>query len=102
MRWFRMMPAAIAAIATLGATALVTAAIAASPGLRTLPQQAPSAAAAACPASLDRLDAYVRAQMEARHLPGLSLAVVKDGKVDTARAYGLSNLEVQAPATTQT
>jgi CubicO group peptidase (beta-lactamase class C family) len=76
----------LAAIAALAATALGPAA------------PAPTG----CPASVDRLDVYVRAQMEAHHLPGLSLAVVKDGQIANAQAYGLANLEVQAPATTQT
>ena len=89
-----MMPATIAAVA-LSPIALAPIALA-------QPQPAPAAVAAACPASIDRLDAYVRAQMQARHLPGLSLAVVRDGKIARAEAYGLANLEVQAPATTQT
>lgn len=62
------------------------------------PQLSPTA----CPVSVDKLDLYVRAQMQAQHLPGLSLAVVKDGKVARSQAYGLANLELQVPATTQT
>ena len=48
------------------------------------------------------VDAFVRAQMAARHIPGVSVAVVKDGKVVLARGYGLANVEHQVPATPQT
>ncbi len=79
---------------------LAIAAITVSPVVLALPRQSP--AATVCPPSVDRLDAYVRAQMQRAHLPGLSLAVVKDGKLARSGAYGLANLEWQAPATTQT
>ena len=35
-----------------------------------------------------------------RHIPGLSLAVVQDGKVVKSKAYGLANIELNVPATT--
>jgi D-alanyl-D-alanine carboxypeptidase len=82
------------------ACAVAALAVTLSPMVLALPQPGP--AAAACPPSVHQLDAYVRARMQAAHLPGLSLAVVKDGKVATSRAYGVANLEVQAPATTKT
>src|SRR4051812_7784993 len=37
--------------------------------------------------------------MAALHIPGLSLAVVRDGKVIKAQGYGLANLELKVPAT---
>lgn len=40
--------------------------------------------------------------MSALHIPGLSLAVVRDGKVIVARGYGLSNLELLVPVTENT
>ncbi|WP_291985532.1 serine hydrolase [Luteitalea sp.] len=40
-----------------------------------------------------RVDAFVRAQMTARHIPGLTLAVVKHGEVVLQRGYGLANVE---------
>jgi D-alanyl-D-alanine carboxypeptidase len=40
--------------------------------------------------------------MKAQRIPGLSLAIVKDGKVIKTQGYGLANLEVSAPATPQT
>jgi len=40
--------------------------------------------------------------MEANHIPGLSLAVVRDGKIILAKGYGMANLELAAPATEKT
>ncbi len=48
-------------------------------------------------ARADEVDAYVRMQMEKQHIPGLELAVVKEGKVVKAEGYGWANVEKQAP-----
>ena len=48
------------------------------------------------------VDEYVRAQMERQHIPGLSLAVVKDGRVVYQNAYGLADLELNVPVTADT
>jgi D-alanyl-D-alanine carboxypeptidase len=40
--------------------------------------------------------------MEKQHIPGVSLAVVRDGKVVLAKGYGLANVELSVPATTDT
>jgi D-alanyl-D-alanine carboxypeptidase len=53
-------------------------------------------------ARADEVDDYVAAQMAKRHIPGLSLAVVKDGLVVKAKGYGLANVELKAPATEET
>lgn len=37
--------------------------------------------------------------MQKGHIPGLSVAVVREGKVVLARGYGLANVECAAPAT---
>lgn len=50
----------------------------------------------------EKVDAFVREKMEANHIPGLSLAVVRDGKIVLAKGYGMSNLELAAPATEKT
>jgi CubicO group peptidase (beta-lactamase class C family) len=50
----------------------------------------------------DRIDEYVRSQLKSRHLPGVSLAVVKDGRIVKAAGYGLASLEPDAAATEQT
>src|SRR3712207_1421535 len=54
---------------------------------------------AATPAPADRVDDYLRREMARRHVPGLSLAVVRDGKVIKAKGYGFANLELRARAT---
>jgi CubicO group peptidase (beta-lactamase class C family) len=48
---------------------------------------APSAALA------DKVDDYINSQMQRRHIPGLSLAVVRDGKIIKVKGYGLANVE---------
>jgi D-alanyl-D-alanine carboxypeptidase len=50
----------------------------------------------------EKVDAYVREQMKARSIPGLALAVVRDGKVLLVRSYGLANVELNAPVTDHT
>jgi CubicO group peptidase (beta-lactamase class C family) len=53
-------------------------------------------------ARADRLDDYVRARMRWERIPGLSLAVVKDGKLVRAKGYGTANVETNSPATPRT
>jgi D-alanyl-D-alanine carboxypeptidase len=50
----------------------------------------------------DDVDDYIRAQMTARRIPGLALAVVRDGKLVKQQAYGLANVELQVPVRTET
>ena len=50
----------------------------------------------------DTVDDYIQAQMRWQHIPGLSLAVVKDGRIVKARGYGLANVETNTPATLAT
>jgi D-alanyl-D-alanine carboxypeptidase len=61
-----------------------------------------SAEAAAPTARADRVDDLVRREMRRRHIPGLALAVVRDGKIIKARGYGLASVEFDAPATPET
>ena len=49
-----------------------------------------------------KVDAAVRQQMKDQRIPGLSLAVVRNGKVIKAAGYGFANLEVSAPAKVDT
>ena len=53
-------------------------------------------------ASADPVDDYVRSQLKARHLPGVSVAVVKNGRIVKAAGYGVASLELNAPATEHT
>jgi D-alanyl-D-alanine carboxypeptidase len=50
-------------------------------------------------AQTDQVDSYVKKQVERRHIPGLSLAVVRGGEVVLARGYGMANVELSVPAT---
>jgi CubicO group peptidase (beta-lactamase class C family) len=42
-------------------------------------------------------DAFVRARMESAHVPGLSLAIIRDGKLLRATGYGFANLAQKTP-----
>lgn len=53
-------------------------------------------------AGADEVDRYVEAQMRKRHVPGLSLAVVRGGRVVKAKGYGLANLELNVAAAPET
>jgi len=49
-----------------------------------------------------RADAWIRQQLAARKIPGMSVAVVRDGRIVFQRAYGLANVELKVPVTTAT
>jgi serine beta-lactamase-like protein LACTB len=53
-------------------------------------------------AQTDSIDVAVGAAMAERHIPGLSLAVVKDGEIICLKSYGFANLETKEPATNAT
>jgi CubicO group peptidase (beta-lactamase class C family) len=53
-------------------------------------------------AQADPVDDYVARQMKEFHLPGLSLAVVKDGKVVKAQGYGMADVRRGVPVTPET
>ncbi|UVW27200.1 serine hydrolase [Massilia sp. H6] len=54
------------------------------------------------PAQADRLDDALLAEMKRRQVPGLSVLVLKDGKVIKEKGYGLANVEHAVPVTPQT
>jgi CubicO group peptidase (beta-lactamase class C family) len=54
------------------------------------------------PSMPERIEAYVKAEMTRQKVPGLAVAVVKDGKVVVAKGYGLSNVEHLVPVTPET
>ena len=56
----------------------------------------------ASPARADRVDDYVREQMRLRHVPGLALAVVRDGHVIKESGYGLASVELDVPVSPST
>lgn len=49
-----------------------------------------------------KVDDYLRAEMQAQQIPGLSLAVIKNGEILLARGYGLANVEHQVPVKPET
>lgn len=53
-------------------------------------------------ARADDVDNYIGAQMRQLHIPGLSIAVVRDGRIAKSRGYGLANVELNAPITEDT
>jgi CubicO group peptidase (beta-lactamase class C family) len=50
----------------------------------------------------DKVDEYILKEMQRAKIPGVALAVVKDGKVVKARGYGFANLEHQVPVKPET
>jgi CubicO group peptidase (beta-lactamase class C family) len=49
-----------------------------------------------------QVDEYVRAAMQEQHIPGLALAVLKNGKPVKLKGYGLANIEHAVPVTPRT
>lgn len=50
----------------------------------------------------DEIDRYLEERLEALHIPGLTLAIVRDGAVVAARGYGYADLTHRVPATAAT
>lgn len=53
-------------------------------------------------AQADDLDDFIRSQMQKRRIPGLSLAIIQDGKILKAQAYGFIDKDGKVPVTTNT
>src|SRR5689334_305798 len=53
-------------------------------------------------ARADNTDDFIKAEMQRQHIPGLSLAVIKDGKILKVEGYGLANVELNVPAKADT
>jgi CubicO group peptidase (beta-lactamase class C family) len=50
----------------------------------------------------DNVDEHVKAQMQRQHLAGLSVAVIKEGKIVKVEGYGFANIELNVPARPET
>src|SRR5687767_11669315 len=50
----------------------------------------------------DPVDDCAQRHLKRNNVPGISLAVLKEGKVIKAEGYGLGNLELSVPATPET
>lgn len=73
----------------------------------TAPAQLHSVASAnaprfALPRSVAGIDAVVRDQMHRRAIPGMQVAVIRSGRVVYNKAFGIADLETQAPVTPRT
>src|SRR5688572_5160522 len=53
-------------------------------------------------AQSDSVDAYVEAQRKKLGVPGISVAVVRNGLIEKAKGYGLADVEHTVPATERT
>ncbi len=51
---------------------------------------------------MEAINEFIESQMRKQHIPGLSLAVVKDGNLLLTRGYGLADVENNVPATPET
>lgn len=50
----------------------------------------------------EKTNEYIRLMMLKKHIPGLSVAVLKEGKILKIQNYGLANIETHLAATSQT
>jgi CubicO group peptidase (beta-lactamase class C family) len=62
----------------------------------------PFAAAHSQQPAADSVDRFVTSEMKREQVPGLSLAVIRDGRVLLRRGYGYANLELRVPASDST
>jgi CubicO group peptidase (beta-lactamase class C family) len=51
----------------------------------------------ALPVTADAIDDYVRAEMQRQRIPGLALAIIRDGQPVKVRGYGVANVELGTP-----
>jgi CubicO group peptidase (beta-lactamase class C family) len=57
---------------------------------------------ASCATHADAVDDYIQTRMKREHIPGLSLVVLRDGKIIKAKGYGHASLEFSVPARPET
>ena len=49
-----------------------------------------------------KIDEYINNEMRSQKIPGVAVAVIRDGRIVLAKGYGLSNLEHQIPVKPET
>jgi CubicO group peptidase (beta-lactamase class C family) len=54
------------------------------------------------PEAPDAVDDFIEAQIQRRRIPGLSLAIIQDGKIVKARGYGVTEKNGETPVTAST
>lgn len=69
-------------------------------GLLLVPQALPAEPALPATFDLKAIDRFLAAQVQSKDSVGLSVAIVRDGKVVLARGYGQRSLKPEAPVTT--
>ncbi len=52
--------------------------------------------------SIDSIDTFLKMRMDSLNIPGLSIAVINEGKVVYHQTFGYANLEKKLPVTTKT
>ena len=57
---------------------------------------------ASAAARFDQTDDFIREEMKRQNIPGLALAIVKEGKLVKAEGYGFADLRAKTPATPDT
>jgi len=50
----------------------------------------------------DKVDEFIQTEMQKQHIPGVALAVIRDGKVIKSKGYGAANVETNTPVTNET
>ncbi|MCD9855467.1 beta-lactamase family protein, partial [Epilithonimonas sp. JDS] len=50
----------------------------------------------------DSIDIFIREKMTQMKIPGLQLAIIKNGKLEKLDSYGFANLEHQVPTNSKT
>ncbi len=50
----------------------------------------------------DKIDEFIKSNMKSHHIPGLSIAIVRNNKLIKSNGYGFANLELNVTATTKT
>src|ERR1700716_352202 len=53
-------------------------------------------------AAVTKVDDFIKSEMQKQRIPGVSLAVVKNGQLVLAKGYGYSNVEHQVPVKRET
>jgi len=48
------------------------------------------------------VDSYIATQLREQHIPGLALAVIRDGQLVKSQGYGLANIELDVPVKPET
>ena len=49
-----------------------------------------------------KVDDFIKSEMQKQEIPGVSLAVVKNGQIILAKGYGLANVELEVPVKPET